>query len=105
MNIVNQLVNLPYLSRRKRKIGKKAPKKKTFASGLLNSSNDSSSETMSSSETSNETEDTSLSSSSDSVMSKSYSSSKGSTRLDASILKDDSMYEDALSVYSMPVLF
>ena len=93
---MNQLLNLPYLSRRKRKYRKKISKR-TVTSGFLDESNDSSAETMSSSET----EDTISSGFSDSVTSMSYSTSRESTST-----KDNALYEDNhnKSTYSMPVI-
>ena len=110
MNVINEMLNLPFLSRKKKKhhlkkCSKKVPNPSSF---LDDSSNDSTAESVQSSGTVNGSEKSisSCSGSSASVISISSSTTKESEYSKESISNEELLYGNTLniSVDSMPVI-
>lgn len=107
MNVVNEMLNLPFLTRKKKKHHlKKCSKKVPNPSSFLDDSNDSTAESVQSSGTVNGSEKSISSCSGSSVISISSSTTKESESSKESISNEELLYGNTLniSVDSMPVI-
>ena len=107
MNVINEMLNLPFLTRKKRKHHlKNCSKKVPNPSSFLDDSNDSTAESVQSSGTVNGSEKSISSCSGSSVISISSSTTKVSVSSKESISNEELLYGNTLniSVDSMPVI-